>query len=199
MARHRSIQSLDTPLDGTVTGGPALESHQLTTVKNFLQSLYNHDHFKAICKKRTICDRLNHCYINFSHFTEDLCDPLAHNSLSREGLFGAFLRGRAIQCKQGQAGIDLVIPMAVLNGMRPESVSVSSHHMSAIIIQVKNRKTDAFSFTATNIHKMQFDLRHFDGLGTQLYVAIWMSFRSHNNDLNVLQLSTSTYPRQIQN
>ena len=50
------------------------------------------------------------------------CDREAHDSLSREGLFGAFLGGRAIRCNQGPAGIDLVIPMAVLGAKAPSAI-----------------------------------------------------------------------------
>jgi hypothetical protein len=189
MARQKSLPF---QLDDADTNGPALYSHRLTEVTTFLQSLFNEDQI-TILRKTKMWRDLDDCYINFSHFTEDLCDNQAHNSLSREGLFGAFLRGRAIQCKQGQAGIDLVIPMAVLGRNAPSTASVSKGHISAIIIQVKNRQKDAGNFTPDYIHENQFDLRHFIGLGNMFYLGIWMSFRSETKDFAFIELSTSTF------
>lgn len=194
MARHKSLQSLPFQLDDTDTTGPVLYSHRLTKATSFLRSLFSKDRVAAIMKIRKMWNDLDNCYINFSHFTEDLCDNQAHNSLSQEGLLGAFLRGRAIQCKQGQAGIDLVIPMAVLVGKNVSTASVSKEHISAIIIQVKNRKSDAGNFTPIYIHNAQFDLRHFTGLGNMFYLGIWMSFRSQTKGFDVKELSTSTVP-----
>jgi hypothetical protein len=162
MARYKSLQSLEKPLE---VAYPVLEYFRLTKVTIFLRWLFRQDRVTAIAKHRKMWNDLDNCYINFSHFTEDLCDTEAHDSLSCEGLFGAFLRGRAIQCKQGQVGIDLVIPMAVLNAKAPSTATVSREHISAIIIQVKNGKRDTGNFTPIYIHDAQFDLRHFHGLG----------------------------------
>jgi len=189
MARRKSLSG--TKMQQDDVDAPVLESHRLSTVTSFLAALFSQNRVASISKQRAIWTLLGQCFINFSHFTEELCDINAHNSLTRDGLFKAFLRGRAIQCKQAQTGIDLVIPMAILKDKKL-SDPVSSDDISAIIIQVKNRKKDAFHLTATNIHKRQFDLRHFHGLGNAFYLGIWMSFRSRDNDFNVITLSTST-------
>ena len=189
MARRKSLNRTKTQQDEAE--GPVLESHRLTAVTSFLGSLFSENRVASISEHREIWRLLGQCFINFSHFTEELCDINAHNSLTRDGLFKAFLRGRAIQCKQGQAGIDLVIPMAIVKNKKL-SQPVSPDDISAIIIQVKNKKKDAFNFNAANLHKRQFDTRHFHGLGNVFYLGIWMSFGSRDNDFDVLALSTST-------
>jgi hypothetical protein len=189
MARHNSLQLQAHDPDSP---SPILESHRPTTANQFLQSLFTQERYRSIAESQ-LSKRLDQCYINFSHFTEDLCDSHAHDSLSLEGLFGAFLRGRAIQCMQGQTGIDLVIPMADLGGKSLFS-EVSQADISAIIIQVKNKALDSWHFTPFNIHEAKFDLRHFNGMGSRFFIGIWMSFRCDNNDFDVIDLATCTLP-----
>lgn len=129
---------------------------------------------------------LENSYVNFSHFTEEIGHKDAYDSLTAEGLLACFLRGCAIQCKQGQPGIDMVIPMAVLP--RPRSIysAVSISHISAIIFQIKNKRQDSHPFDEQFLDKTKFDLRHIQGVLTtdrHPYVGIWMSFGVDQNDL----------------
>ena len=162
---------------------PLLRSHRPTRVTAFLESLFE-SHWVEHIRKNSPWDCLQNSWINFSHFTEDLIDKEAFDSLTQEGLFGAYLRGRAIQCKRGQTGVDLVIPMVNLTGKGLQT-PVSQSHISVIILQVKNKTKDSSNFTRDFINRAQFDLRHFHGLGTSFYVGIWMSFRSETVDFAI--------------
>src|ERR1700737_3055197 len=136
------------------TGDISLGSQRPITVATFLEGLYNKaiiEHIKAT--SFTMWATLEESWINFSHFSEEIIHKEAYNSLTSEGLFSLFFRGRAIQCRRGQAGIDLVIPMAILpKPVRPHGLDtpIQTSHISAIIIQVKSRTEDAGYFpTAT--------------------------------------------------
>jgi hypothetical protein len=122
---------------------------------------------------------LKRSWVNFSHFSEEFSHKEAYDSLTSDGLFSAFLRGRAIQCIKGQKGIDLVIPMIIPPVETGLYSRVDSSHISAIIIQVKNTRAESFAFTTENIEKGHyFHIRHIRGLaeGGLPYVGIWMSF-----------------------
>jgi hypothetical protein len=122
-------------------------------------------------------------WVNFSHFSEDIAHKQAKSSLTKDGLFAAYLRGRAVVCKKGQEGIDLVIPMIVLpNGANLTTV-VEKSHLSAIIFQIKNRKTDSCDFT-----EKKFDISHIQGLEVspiKPYIGIWMSLGTSHEDLTI--------------
>ena len=55
----------------------------------------------------------------------NLYHPENTDSFTRDGPFTAYLRGRAVQCKRGQAGIDLVIPMINLGTQDPMFIGAS--------------------------------------------------------------------------
>lgn len=171
------------------TDEPLLPSQRPTPVTNFIKALLNGACVDHIMKTSPLWDRLHNAWVNFSHITEDMPDKYASNSLSQKGLFAAYLRGRAIQCKRGQVGLDIVIPMAVLSNSKGLTSRVDPSHMSAIIIQVKNRERDGYNFTSSFIAESQFDMRHFSGLkkptSCHPYVGIWMSFRSQTVDFTV--------------
>lgn len=131
---------------------------------------------------------LHHSYVNFIHFSEEVGHKNAFNSLTAEGLRALFLRGCAIQCRQGQVGIDLVIPMVVIPPTESLSSQVSLSHISAIIVQVKNKNRDARDFSCEFLDKKQFDIRHIQGLSanaTHPYVGIWMSLGAKDDDFSV--------------
>lgn len=159
-------------------GDPLLYSQRLTPVTTFLNCLFKDTWVTAM--RRTcpdVCQTLDNGYINFSHFTEELAHKDTYDSLTAHGLFALFLRGCAIQCKQGQPGIDIVIPMAVLPHPLNIHSSVSILHISAIILQVKNRRKDPRLFDEQFSAK-KFDLRHIQGVSETNnlpYVGIWMS------------------------
>jgi hypothetical protein len=170
-------------------GEPILYSQRPTTVTDFLSWMLS-PRWIAILKAETpnVWDRLRDGWINFSHFSEDIAHTDAHSSLSDDGLFAAYLRGRAILCKKGQTGIDLVIPMVILPRKNPLQSPVHVSHISAIIIQVKNRGIDSAEFKTGFVDEHQFDTRHIPGLtptAEHPYVGIWMSLRSHMNDLSL--------------
>jgi hypothetical protein len=128
-------------------------------------------------------DILENSWINFSHFSEDIAHKQAKSSLTRDGIFTAYLRGRAIACKKGQEGIDLVIPMVVLPIGSALDTRVDKSHISAIILQVKNKKTDSCDFT-----KEKFDITHIEELEvspTKPYLGIWMSLGTVMEDLTI--------------
>jgi hypothetical protein len=173
--------------DGTNADEPQLYSHRPTSVTAFLRCLFKETIVQEI-KQRSpkVWKRLETSYINFSHFSEDISHKDAYNSLSTEGLWTHFLRGSAIKCRQGHAGIDMVIPMAVLKTKKDLKKPVSDSDISAIIFQIKNAKEDSGNFTTLNLDKAQFDIRHIDGLSeskTRPYIGIWMSFGATNNDI----------------
>jgi hypothetical protein len=59
-------------------------------------------------------------------------------------------------------------------------------HISAIIVQIKNRTDDARLFTNEYIKEQKFDVRHIEGLDKSIsYVGIWMSFRATPDDFTV--------------
>jgi hypothetical protein len=156
-------------------------------VTSLLRALFNEDCVAHIRKVSPVWKTLEHCWINFSHFTEDIIDEQAFSSFEQEGLFGAYLRGRAIQCKRGQCGLDLVIPMVVLPHGLVSPVDVN--HISAIIIQVKNRRDDSGKFTESFIKEAKFDMRQFVGLKepsvSHPYIGVWMSLRSDTVDFTI--------------
>jgi hypothetical protein len=165
-----------------------LYSNRHTKVTTFLSALYRSsviDHIRE--NLPDIWDTLREAWINFSHFTEEISDKEAFNSLTPEGLLAAFLRGRAIQCKCGQAGIDLVIPVALVPSATGLHSPVSVSDISAIIIQIKNKVGDEGHFSAKYTENALFDIRHINGLSDAglLYVGIWMSFRAHPVDFAV--------------
>jgi hypothetical protein len=174
--------------DGTNADEPQLYSHRPTSVTAFLRCLFNEPVIEEI-KQRSpkVWKRLETSYINFSHFSEEISHKDAYNSLSTEGLGTHFLRGSAIKCRQGQAGIDMVIPMAVLKTEGLEKL-VSYSDISAIIFQIKNGKKDSGDFTRQNLDKAKFNIRHIDGLSestSRPYIGIWMSLRATNNDISI--------------
>ena len=130
------------------------------------------------------------CYINFSHFAEDTAHKDAYKSMTEEGLLAHFIRGCAIKCCPNQAGIDMVIPMAVLASESSLEDPVSQSNISALIIQVKNVRDDKDSFTAESLDKSQFDIRHIEGLSdrkeNRFYVGLWMSLRDSRDRVRVL-------------
>jgi len=128
-------------------------------------------------------DILNNSWINFSHFSEDIAHKEATSSLTQDGIFAAYLRGRGIVCKKGQTGIDIVIPMVVLPHNRDFNELVQRSHISVIVLQVKNRKTDKCDFTS-----QKFDIRHIEGLqcsSEKPYLGIWMSLGTEVSDLTI--------------
>jgi hypothetical protein len=157
---------------------PLLYSQRLTPVTTFLQCLFQDTWVKAMKHfSPDVWRSLENSYVNFSHFTEEIGHKDAYDSLTADGLLACFFRGCAIQCKQGQPGIDMVIPMAVLPGSRSIYSPVSISHISAIIFQIKNKGKDARLF-GDRFSENKFDLRHIQGILTTEslpYVGIWMS------------------------
>lgn len=170
-------------------GEPQLNSNRLMPVTTFLKYLFNK---KWILKSMeqsspSVWKKLETSYINFSHFSEDIQHPDAYKCLSEDGLLSLFLRGCAMMCAHGQEGIDMVIPMAVL----PDSdlnKKVSGSDISAIIIQVKNRREDARRFTTEFIDDSKFNIQHISGLSASKnkpYLGLWFSFGAMNDDLSI--------------
>lgn len=86
----------------------------------------------------------------------------------------------------------MVIPMAVLPAWTLER-RVSKSDISAIIIQVKNRREDASCFTTDFMDTARFDIRHISGLSEREdkpYLGLWLSFGATNDDLSI-----EGYPR----
>jgi hypothetical protein len=156
-------------------------------VTTFLRCLFNEAVIIEIEQRSPkVWEKLETSYINFSHFSEEFCHKDAYNSLNVEGLLAHFVRGCAIKCRQTQAGIDMVIPMVVLESENDLEKMVSESDISAIILQIKNTKKDSNKFTTEVLKKAQFDIRHIDGLSEGImrpYLGIWMSFRAKNNDI----------------
>jgi len=170
---------------------PQLYSQLPTPATTFLECLFQ-KHCIDLIKQSSgsLWERLATCYINFSHFTEDIAHKDAYNSLTEEGLVSHFVRGCAIKCGQNQPGIDMVIPMAVLPSESALDKPVSRSEISALIIQVKNVRDDKESFTVESLDKAQFDIRHISGLSGRkeniFYVGLWMSLRDPRNLVRVL-------------
>jgi hypothetical protein len=173
-------------MEASTRGDPVLYSQRLTPVTTFLKCLFEDTWVRAIQKASPdVWQTLNNSYINFSHFTEDIAHKDAYDSLTAEGLMASFVRGGAIQCKQGQCGIDLVIPMIVLPPSRSIYSPVSVLDISAIIFQIKNKRKDSGTFNEQFLKKNRFDLSHIPGVtatGSRPYVAIWMSFGTDQTD-----------------
>ena len=128
-------------MEASSRGDPLLYSQRLTPVTTFLQCLFKATWVNAMKRfSSDVWQTLEHSYVNFSHFTEEISHKDAYDSLTAEGLLACFVRGCAIQCKQGQPGIDMVIPMVVIP--RPQGIdfAVSTNQMSAIVIQVKKQE-----------------------------------------------------------
>ena len=158
---------------------PLLYSHRPTPVTLFLRSLFQETWVKAMeVKSPEVWQILDHSYVNFSHFSEEVGHKNAFNSLTKEGLLTLFLRGCAVQCKPGQVGIDLVIPMVVLHPTESLGSPVSLSHISAIIVQVKNKNRDAHDFSHDFLDKKQFDMRHIQGL-SQIERFLMSAFGCH--------------------
>jgi hypothetical protein len=169
---------------------PQLYSQRLTPVTTFLECLFQKRHVDKI--KRScggLWKRLKTYYINFSHFAEDTAHKDTYNSMTEEGLVAHFIRGCAIKCGQYQAGIDLVVPMALLESKSSFASPVSGSDISAIIIQVKNVRNERNAFNLESIDKSQFDTRHIAGLSerktNRFYLGIWMSLRDLTNGIRV--------------
>lgn len=159
-----------------------LYCHRPTRVTSFLSALLN-NHCIEILKFRSPeqWNAFENSWVNFSHFSEDIAHKAAQDSLTQDGVFAAFLRGRAIVCRKGQKGIDLVIPMVVFSGDRNFCSDVDSSDISAIIVQVKNKKADTCHFS-----KEKLDIKYIEGLevsSKKPYIGIWMSFRTSSQDL----------------
>lgn len=161
-------------------GDPLLYSHRPTPVTTFLLCLFKDIWVQAM--KQTspdIWQSLENSYVNFSHFTEEISHKDACNSLTAAGLLALYFRGCAVQCRQGQAGIDIVIPMVVLPDSETIFSPIKISHISAIIFQIKNKKKDYGAFTEDFVNEEKFDLRHIEGLtatDARPYIGIWMSF-----------------------
>jgi hypothetical protein len=185
LARRHALEltypeiNIDTMLP-SARGDPLLYSHRPTPVTTFLRCLFADIWVEAIKHvSPNIWQTLENSYVNFSHFTEEICHKDAHDSLTVEGLLALYFRGCAIQCRQGQAGIDMVIPMVVLPDNETIYSPVSISHMSAIIFQIKNKKKDSAPFTEEFIASSAFDIRHIHRLSateSRPYIGIWMSF-----------------------
>lgn len=199
LARRRALETFyeyDMDCLGPCKDGsePRLYSHLPTPGTVFLESLFQKQYIDQIKTYYTaLWERLQTCYVNFSHFSEDISHKDAYNSLTVEGLLAHFIRGSAIKCRFNQAGIDMVIPMANVSSL-DSPVSISD--ISAFIIQVKNIRDDKYSFTSEFIDKVQFDIRHIGGLSQRdtgpFYVGIWMSLRDTRNDVNLEKCSGSS-------
>lgn len=164
-------------------GEPILYCHRPTRVTAFLSALL-HDKWIEVLRSQSpsLWDILGKSFVNFSHFSEDIAHKDAHDSLTRDGVFCSYLRGRAIVCRKGQKGLDLVIPMVILSKGKQLESPVESSDISVIIVQVKNRKADTCRFT-----KEKLDIKYIEGLrasSTKPYVGIWMSFRTETQDLS---------------
>jgi hypothetical protein len=181
---------------------PLLYSQRPTTVTDFLCALLAPEWIEVLeTAAPNVWRRLGQSWVNFNHFSEDIAHKEAFDSLSQEGLFAAYLRGRAIMCKRGQTGLDLVMPMIVipahLQGLR---ALVNISHISAIVVQVKNMTKDSSEFTTKFTNDHQFDIRHIRNLraSSELpYVGIWMSLRSHMNDLSIENSVSRPFTRKI--
>ena len=171
--------SIDT-IASSIQGDPLLYSNRPTPVTTFLRCLLKDTWVKAMKQiSPDVWETLEKSYVNFNHFTEDICHKDAYNSLTTSGLLASFCRGCAIQCRQGQAGIDMVIPMAVLPRSETIYSPISISHISAIILQVKNKKDDYGAFTEDFLKGKKFDISHIEGMVAterRPYVGIWMSF-----------------------
>lgn len=76
-----------------------------------------------------------HAEVYFTHFVQYKTTPMVKH------LWAAIVRGQAIQCSYQQEGVDIVIPV-VLN----PTACLTEGHMSAILIQVRNRVSIAVDF-----------------------------------------------------
>lgn len=182
------VTDADEPLSNELRSHePQLYSHRPTSVTTFLRCLFNEAVIREIQKRSPkVWQKLETSYVNFSHFAEEICHKNAYDSLNVEGLLAHFLRGCAIKCRQTQAGIDMVIPMVVLESENDLEKMVSESDISAIIFQIKNAKKDSNKFTTENLKKAKFGIQHIDGLSEgqmRPYLGIWMSFRATNNDI----------------
>src|SRR5207237_8505570 len=114
-ARTAELSHLDPMSLECSNGEPLLYCHRPCTVKGFLECLLQERWIEEIrSSSPDLWKVFGNSWINFSHFSEDFGHGAAQDSLSLRGLLAAYLRGRAIVCKQGQRGIDLAIPMIVL-------------------------------------------------------------------------------------
>lgn len=75
-------------------------------------------------------------YINFTHFLKGGDSGIANISFAWKSL----VRSAAIQCCPTQPNIDIIIPIVFSQG-GPEKARLSKDNVSAILIQVKNRKS----------------------------------------------------------
>src|SRR5256885_12338720 len=116
LARNSSRESelhgfdpMSTPVP--TKGEPKLFYHRPTRVMGFLSGLLQSQWFDRLkCElSPSMWAIFENSWVNFSHFAEDIAHKQAKSSLSRDGIFAAYLRGRAIVCKKGQEGIDIVI------------------------------------------------------------------------------------------
>jgi hypothetical protein len=174
---------------GSYQSEPELYSNRLTPVTKFLECLFAKEWIIDSMKRtsESVWRRLESSFINFNHFTEDIKHEDAYNCRSEEGLLSLFIRGCALQCAHNQEGIDLLIPMAVLPGEDFDR-AVSKSDISAIIIQVKNRREDTHSFTTKFISDSKFGMSHITGFSSseeKPYVGLWMSFGTMNDDVSI--------------
>jgi hypothetical protein len=189
LARGHALKERYRRLKFNRDGEPQLYSNCLTPVTTFLKCLFKKEWILKAMEQSSpsVWKKLETSYINFSHFAEDIQHPDAYKCLSEDGLLSLFLRGCAIKCAYGQEGIDMVIPMAVL----PDSnlnKKVSKSDISAIIIQVKNKREDARRFTTEFIDDKKFNIQHISGLSASKkkpYLGLWLSFGAMKDDLSI--------------
>jgi hypothetical protein len=167
----------------STNGEPKLFYHRPTRVTGFLSGLLQPQWFNRLRleSSSSMWAIFDNSWVNFSHFSEDIAHKQAQSSLSRDGIFAAYLRSRAIVCKRGQEGIDIAIPMLVLPiGCGLETV-VNKSHISVIILQIKNKKADSCDFKKFNVTYIE-DL---DISPMKPYLGIWMSLSTSMEDLTI--------------
>jgi hypothetical protein len=98
------------------------------------------------------------------HFVKTFANP------DSSMLFGHFLRGAAIYCKENQVGIDLVLPMYLDNDLNK---SLDDKSISGIVIQARLRKS--FSSILDNT-AWYHSVQEFDFLAGKPFIALYIEY-----------------------
>lgn len=126
-------------------------------VIDFLKALISEEYHTAVleclpeihqAQDILLKDAFKNAYISFTHFIKAEDNSVTNTSIAWQAL----VRSVAIQCCKTQENIDIVIPI-VFSSEGPDKAMLEENNVSAILIQVKNRKTpEMVNVSADKIH-----------------------------------------------
>jgi len=138
----RPLDAVPTPLGPTDDVSTRLEPIPSVSVKEFLCALlpdkpgigefWSRSPRRGGSPDATVERVFGHAKVYFTHFVRYTMTPKAKH------LWAAVVRGQAIQCSYQQEEVDIIIPIVL-----DPTARLAEEHMSAILIQVRNRTSVA--------------------------------------------------------